>query len=128
MSFDSTKQSFVITGGYVILQDPTDKRSTKDWCLADLNIAGYAWDTTLRGHVLNNTVTFYTGGDMYTPDTSLTLMEAYSYRDQLMELNAIYDDTGAIYNGVRPQYGQDTEWPHVFMADRKNSRWTLAKE
>lgn len=26
--------------------------------------------------------------------------------------------TGGYVNGVRPQYGQDTVWPHVFMADR----------
>lgn len=123
MSFHEDRQAFIVVGGCVFLQPRGDKRTVKDWCAACFNIAGHAWDTLLRGYTLGNTVTFFTGGDMYTPAVDLSVSDAFAYREQLTCLDALYDDSGDIYNGVRPLYGEDVVWPRVFVLHRGASRW-----
>lgn len=125
MSYFPTRRHFIVIAGRIILQEPSDTRPVIDWCRGDLNIVGHAWETILRGHIMNDNVIFYTGGDMYTPAADLSVEEAAGYQTQLIKLNAIYDDSGFLYNGLRPQYGKNVEWPCVFVADTTDSKWDL---
>lgn len=125
MSFFEQRRAFVVIGGTVILQPIEDKRTCHEWCKQALNISCSEWDNVTRGHVLGNNMTIYTGGDVYAPDTVMDPETAMGIQLQLMQLNALYDGTGNICNGVRPQYGSDVAWPHVFVLNKETMRWEL---